>query len=175
MNDNLQPTGVMEMAKDDAVPSPDDLLSTAEAGAVMGVTDAHVRRVIGTGELAAQRIGARSWVVRRGDAVAWKQVQRKSGPKRGAVAMAASRDPRLDMDYDFERDGQPAAPVVGVRATIENLETMTVGDGPEDLSGGTLTSTATGKRYRVVGPLGQTTFSNGDDGGAGRVWIIERV
>lgn len=154
---------------------PDDLLSTAEAADVMGVTDAHVRRVIGSGELAARRFGERAWMVRRGDAEDWKRVQRKTGPKRGAVAMAASRDPRFDMEYDFERDGQPAAQVVGVRAMIESRETMTVGDGPEDLSGGMLTSTATGKRYRVVGPLGQTTYSTGDDGGAGRVWIIERA
>lgn len=82
MDDNAQTTGVVEMAvKHGGASGPDDLLSTAEAAEVMGVTDSHVRRVIGAGELEAQRIGARSWVVRRADAEAWAKVDRKRGPK----------------------------------------------------------------------------------------------
>jgi excisionase family DNA binding protein len=59
----------------------DELLTTAQAAKVMGVTDAHVRRVIGTGELKATRFGGHSWVIRRADAEAWAKVQRRTGPK----------------------------------------------------------------------------------------------
>lgn len=89
MNDNLQATEEATMAIGDPG-SPDELLGTAEAAEVMGVTDAHVRRVIGSGELPARRVGARSWVVRRGDAEAWAKVQRRTGPKGSGITLTAS-------------------------------------------------------------------------------------
>ncbi|MEO8084398.1 MAG: helix-turn-helix domain-containing protein [Ardenticatenales bacterium] len=87
MDDNRQTTGAVIMAGDSLTGGPDDLLSTAEAAEVMGVSDAHVRRVIGDGELKARRIGGRSWVIRRADAEAWKAVERRTGPKGGTLGL----------------------------------------------------------------------------------------
>ncbi len=61
--------------------TPDELLSVAEAAEVMGVSDAHVRRVIGSGGLAAKRVGARTWLIRRADAEAWAAVERRTDPQ----------------------------------------------------------------------------------------------
>lgn len=138
MDDNVQATGMVEMAtKDGAAPGPDDLLSTAEAGEVMGVTDAHVRRVIGTGELAAQRIGARSWVVRRADAEAWAKVQRRPGPRGKAsedrstwiVLTLAATDVRGWRDRD--EGNHPTIPAHALRLANQMLDNGVTG-GPFD-------------------------------------------
>ena len=44
-----------------------NFLTTAEAGALLGVTDSAVRRMISTGRLKATRAGARVWLIRPAD------------------------------------------------------------------------------------------------------------
>lgn len=132
MDDNVQTTGVVEMAvKHGSAPGPDDLLSTAEAAEVMGVTDSHVRRVIGAGELEAQRIGARSWVVRRADAEAWARVERRTGPKGGISITLTASDLREAVALP---ESHPSIPEPALRLASQLLEakaTGTVSAGPD--------------------------------------------
>lgn len=81
MDDYRQTTGASDVAATDEQGGADDLLTTSQAATVMGVSDAHVRRVIGTGELKATRFGGHSWMVRRADAEEWAKVERRRGPK----------------------------------------------------------------------------------------------
>lgn len=132
MHDNLQTTGVTEMAKDDAVPGPDDLLTTAEAGEVMGVTDAHVRRVIGAGQLKAQRFGERAWMVRRADAEAWAKAERRTGPKGGIRLTLTVSDVRQARDLGEEL--HPNIPAHALRLANQLLDagaTGTYNAGPD--------------------------------------------
>src|SRR5262249_39524355 len=47
--------------------SPDDLLTTAEAAAELGITSSRVTILITEGRLPAKRFGKRSWSIRRAD------------------------------------------------------------------------------------------------------------
>lgn len=118
--DDMAPTA-------DRPPHPDDLLSTREAAEVMGVTDAHVRRLIGErGELPAQRIGARSWAIRRADAEAWAAVQRRRGPKprnedRASWATLVLTHGDVRQWHDLGR-GHPIIPAHAINLAIQLLD-----------------------------------------------------
>jgi hypothetical protein len=46
----------------------ENFLNTREAAAVIGCTDAHVRRMLLDGTLTGKKVSARSWMIRRRDA-----------------------------------------------------------------------------------------------------------
>lgn len=131
MNDNAQTTGVVEMAKDNAAPAPDDLLTTAEAGKVMGRSDAHVRRVIGAGQLKAQRFGEHSWMVRRADAEAWVKVQRRTGPKGGITITMTASDLREAVALPESHPSIPERALRLAMGLVDAGATGTVSAGPD--------------------------------------------
>ncbi len=46
-------------------------LPTSEAASIMGISDSHVRRLIGDGALVARRFGGKMWMVRRAEVEAF--------------------------------------------------------------------------------------------------------
>ncbi len=72
---------------DDATPVLEGRLTVAQAARRLGVTQAMVRHLIATGELPAERIGGRTWIVSR-DAVERRADQGPQGGRRFSPANA---------------------------------------------------------------------------------------
>lgn len=49
------------------------MLTTAQAAAILGVTDSQVRRLIGLGKLKATRLGPRMWMIKERDLEAYRK------------------------------------------------------------------------------------------------------
>lgn len=125
MDDNRQTTGANDVAATDEQGGADDLLTTSQAATVMGVSDAHVRRVIGTGELKATRFGGHSWMVRRADAEEWAKVERRRGPKGWNIYNTTADALRAAA----ELEGLPTAGRQGVPPTALRLAAALVDGG----------------------------------------------
>lgn len=116
MDDNRQTTGANDLAATDERGGADDLLTTSQAATVMGVSDAHVRRVIGAGELKATRFGGHSWMVRRADAEEWAKVERKRGPK-PVIEITVPID-QLDENLERARLGASRVPAHAIELAL---------------------------------------------------------
>ena len=56
-----------------------EYVGTLEASAIIGVTIARVQQLIWRGQLPATKVSARAWLIRRADAEAYRDSERKVG------------------------------------------------------------------------------------------------
>jgi excisionase family DNA binding protein len=65
------------------MPQPDEILNTTEAAALVGVSPAHMRRMLAGGKVRGVKFGQRNWMIARADLEGVGRLRKPKGKKEG--------------------------------------------------------------------------------------------